>query len=520
MSFSCLNNFFNITYNADQKSAGSAVHAAGELTQQLLGYTGGEGGTGKSQVIKAIQFLFKLCKTDHWLRSASYTGTAANNINGTTLSSLLKDNQKQKEDQLTVSFEKMEGLRISLGSIKFMIIDEVSMLSTQWLAKLDARCKQARGGKFSELPFGGIHIICFGDFVQYPPVGGTPLYQLICTSKKATKTSKLNHVLGRALWLQFDYVKFLVQQMRQDDERFYKIVNDLRNSSATDIQSNYDILCKRIPGPHADPDATFANYSDAPVITTRNAVREAINLAKTKCAALEKNEKQLIILANDKYATGSKPSYDQRVKVLHMSDKHTEKLPGMLPLISGMPLVVKHNLATELGVCNGTLCTLATIVFPAGSEPDNTQSTTAEEHFLTKQPSYLIVNVPNPKFKPFPGLLPGQFPLFPISKTFVAKVGDSSYKVKRTQFPCQAAFALTGYTAQGGTFPKAILDLSSPNGNHSINHADIYVLLSRLKKLSGLLILRPFNIEVLATTPVGPLQAEITRLGRVSEPKP
>jgi hypothetical protein len=95
-------------------------------------------------VIRAIQSLFKLCKVDHWLRSASYTGTAANNINGTTLSSLLKDNKNSKEDQLTVSFEKMEGLRISLGSIKFMIIDEMSMLSTQWMAKLNARCKQAR----------------------------------------------------------------------------------------------------------------------------------------------------------------------------------------------------------------------------------------------------------------------------------------------------------------------------------------------------------------------------------------
>ena len=83
-----------------------------------------------------------------------------------------------------------------------------------------------------------------------------------------------------------------------------------------------------------------------------------------------------------------------------------------------------------------------------------------------------------------------------------------------------SSFALTGYTAQGGTFPKAILDLASPNGKVAINHADIYVLLSRLKKLSGLLILRPFDKEVLATTPVGPLQAEIARLERVSESEP
>ena len=345
----------------------------------------------------------------------------------------------------------------------------------------------------------------------------------MCTSKKASKASKLNHVIGRALWLQFNYVKFLITQMRQDDARFYDIISDLRNSRTTNIQSNYDLLITRIPGtPASDPDVTFSNYSDAKIITTRNAVREAINFAKTKCAAIEKKEKQLIAVAIDKYSKGCTPSYDQRLKVLHTSDKDTDRIAGMIPLVSGMPLVIKNNLATELGVCNGTLCTLDSIVFQDGTEPDDIHSDSAESEvlFLTKQPAYLIVNIPNPKFKPFPGLLPGQFPLFTVSKTFAVTIGDSTYKVNRTQFPCQPAYALTGYTAQGGTFPKAILDLSSPHGKHPLQHADIYVLLSRLKKLSGLMILRPFDIGVLRTTPGNALQEEIARLKIVSEPTP
>ena len=47
------------------------------------------------------------------------------------------------------------------------------MISTYQLSKLDARLKQSTS---TQLPFGGINILFFGDFVQYPPVGGTPLY--------------------------------------------------------------------------------------------------------------------------------------------------------------------------------------------------------------------------------------------------------------------------------------------------------------------------------------------------------
>ena len=63
---------------------------------QLLAYIGGPGGTGKSQVIKAIQHLFMHCGKNTWLRSASYTGTAASNINGSTISSLTGDRKKKK----------------------------------------------------------------------------------------------------------------------------------------------------------------------------------------------------------------------------------------------------------------------------------------------------------------------------------------------------------------------------------------------------------------------------------------
>lgn len=48
-----------------------------------------------------------------------------------------------------------------------LIIDEISMLHGSLLAKLNEIAKHV---KASHRPFGGIQLICTGDFFQLPPV--------------------------------------------------------------------------------------------------------------------------------------------------------------------------------------------------------------------------------------------------------------------------------------------------------------------------------------------------------------
>lgn len=48
-----------------------------------------------------------------------------------------------------------------------LIIDEISMLHGSLLAKLNAIAQHVKG---SDKPFGGIQLICTGDFFQLPPV--------------------------------------------------------------------------------------------------------------------------------------------------------------------------------------------------------------------------------------------------------------------------------------------------------------------------------------------------------------
>ncbi len=59
-----------------------------EGTSQIMLYLGGMGGTGKSQVIKALKHLHTKLGILHTLKIAAFTGTAAANIDGSTISSL------------------------------------------------------------------------------------------------------------------------------------------------------------------------------------------------------------------------------------------------------------------------------------------------------------------------------------------------------------------------------------------------------------------------------------------------
>ena len=46
---------------------------------------------------------------------------------------------------------------------------------------------------------------------------------------------------------------------------------------------------------------------------------------------------------------------DQRLikKLLELSDNKTKHLPGLLPLVPGMPVILTQNIAIELGLING-----------------------------------------------------------------------------------------------------------------------------------------------------------------------
>ena len=128
----------------------------------------GTAGTGKSFLIQAIAQLLQV----KCLLTAT-TGIAAFHIGGITLHSALHL-LVQKHNCNDLRGPTLAKLQHKLKDIKYLIVDEVSMLGQNMMAWVDKRLRQATTNL--DIPFGGISVILIGDFAQLPPVGDCPLF--------------------------------------------------------------------------------------------------------------------------------------------------------------------------------------------------------------------------------------------------------------------------------------------------------------------------------------------------------
>ena len=140
-----------------------STHYTTDSQQPLHMLILGTAGTGKSFLIKAIaQLLQNKC-----LLTAT-TGIAAFHIGGITLHSALRL-PEQKINCNDLRGQALAILQHKLKDIRYLIVDEISMLGQNMMAWVDKRLRQAT--THLDIPFGGISVILIGDFAQLPPVG-------------------------------------------------------------------------------------------------------------------------------------------------------------------------------------------------------------------------------------------------------------------------------------------------------------------------------------------------------------
>lgn len=99
---------------------------------------------------------------------------------------------------------------------RVLIIDEISMLNFEIFELLDAI---ARGARNVDEPFGGLHVIVVGDFMQLPPV---------VKDRKLVKFCFQSPVWEKAGFNLPGCTKFLQQVERQKDSDFVKYLNEVR----------------------------------------------------------------------------------------------------------------------------------------------------------------------------------------------------------------------------------------------------------------------------------------------------
>ena len=177
---------------------GDNAYDASKRDQMLL-YIGGEGGVGKSQIIKAVVAGIDLILRKNEIILMAPTGAAADNIGGNTYHTLLGISiSKPQKPSAKPRIKKLWSKKT------IMIVDEISMTDLSMLNTINNQCKIAKSlDRNSPDLFGGLPIVIFiGDFYQFPPVRGPTLW-------KEPREGNNEDVNGQMIWHQFTNVIIL-----------------------------------------------------------------------------------------------------------------------------------------------------------------------------------------------------------------------------------------------------------------------------------------------------------------------
>ena len=227
-------------------------HFLTQESSQLLLHVDGGGGTGKSYLINLLSAHLQAAAagrgTPVWRAAA--TGVAGNQISGTTLHSLL--HLPINKDFKPLSAVDKTQLQKKLKDIKYLIIDEKSMLGLRQLSWIDDRLREAFPNKNEEF-FGGLNILLVGDFFQLPPVLQKPLYY--------DKEVQGAEIKGRNAYRRFDKSVFLkvVQRQRGDDQKAFRTALGELRLLQLSVES-WKLLSTRVQAKLDDQEvARFAN---------------------------------------------------------------------------------------------------------------------------------------------------------------------------------------------------------------------------------------------------------------------
>jgi hypothetical protein len=407
----------------------------------------GKAGTGKTT------FLKQIAKTTHKKHViAAPTGIAALNAGGVTLHSLLQlpfgsfvpsedvFNYQTISDEIYTPSTLVKKVRFNkpkmnmLREMELLIIDEVSMLRADLLDAIDVMLRRVRFQK--NQPFGGVQILFIGDLLQLPPVIKDREWKYLSPYYQSAFFFE-----AKALQNNKPVYIELMKVYRQDDPKFVAILNHFRDNAPT--QLDLDILNQSCYSPSTPKDKEGAIF-----LTTHN--RKA-------------DDKNAISL---KQLPGKSWYFDAEIE--GDFPEHIFPVEYTLELKKDAQVMfIKNDYSGEQRYFNGKIGKVkkvndevVTVYFDDGSP-----STTVEQYVWE-----------NKRF------------------TLNTETNEIEEKTIGTfaHFPLKLAWAITVHKSQGLTFHKAELDLSE-----AFAPGQVYVALSRLSSLGGLVLLSPLQFSSL-----------------------
>ncbi|CAF1464816.1 unnamed protein product, partial [Adineta ricciae] len=508
------------TLNKEQKAAfliitshldGDSRCRTGDNNGQLIMCVPGCGGTGKSQLIRALTKYFLAAKRMQMMRKLAPTGIAAAEIDGMTIHSFLGEQRNPRKPRtIKPGDSKLEN---EWRPVEYLLIDEMSMVGLTLLGKLNRIICSAKHVD-PQVPFGGVNVIFFGDYLQYRPVYDSPLHTDFSSSSSKKKQGKIpsekeiQQRVSRSLILQMNCVVKLTQQMRTEDLRYLQLLDRLRHGQCN--YDDYELLQTRVVGQPTIQSLHDSPWNKAHFLVFRNEVRTQINNKAAIHNATQMGHSLMECVAQDTCKGKAIEDPILRKKLLELSDSKTEHLPGLLPfvpgLINGINGIFRQLVYHEDSVTTENVSEMF---------PNNTQ--------YIRRPTYALIEIVKSKIEcKLEDLEPKLIPIPLIEQTFQVDVADlipkdkkpkSNQKtilsIKRSALPLVPAYCITTHKSQGQTLSKVVIDLKLPNETDDI--AAVYVPLSRVKRLADLAILRPFDYKVLL---MKPSKSQVTEMER------
>ncbi len=174
----------------------------------------GPPGSGKTFLLN--DYIKHLRKKGKRVAVTASTGIAATHMGGTTIHSWSGLGIKETITDAEIRhLLKKPYLRKNIRGANVLIIDEISMLKPGQFEAVDRICQYF---KASFEPFGGMQVVCSGDFFQLPPI--------------QKYGEELAFVVESSSWKNMDMkVCYLEEQFRQKDAKLSELLGHIRDNN-------------------------------------------------------------------------------------------------------------------------------------------------------------------------------------------------------------------------------------------------------------------------------------------------
>ena len=422
-------------------------------------FLSGGAGVGKSVTIQALdETLNRYFKkheevdvTSLMVLKLAPTGCAACNIGGMTVHSALRIPVHNNKDVHKLSPEALSDFQLSLSNIRFVIVDEISLMTSKNLLWLHARLCELKG---SRKPFGGLHVVFVGDLFQLRPIGRF-VFQSFYTSTGE---------IPNGLWTLFEFFELHEVMRQKDDLVFATCLNRVREGKHT--KADMKVLFSR-------------NHEQLQKLDRKNIyfTNEEVNRHNMLLFQMAVSVKHAIN-AHDQHSWD-----DKSVRMPHASRLVTKKsakdcagLEHVLSVYIGCEVQIVLNIDVSDGLVNGTFGSVVHFSYSATEVSiiwiSFPSSETAKKHRQAHRRLYEENHVTNHSWTPFER----------VERHFTLCRERS---ISRRQFPFRASGALTCHRSQGLTFDNGVVHFTGRKYPHYS-----YVALSRFRKLNDLDIVR------------------------------